>query len=439
MTDDAPRRRPSGLTATARSLTPRESDDLLRALIEETPLAIYAKDRAQRFVLSNRQHANLIARPPEEILGRTDAALFGDESSAVDAVTHEVLASGEHRSLEFELSLEGGRHTFLETVFPLHGAAGDVVGVGGFAADITARRALELALQERARELEATVAELRATQDQLVQQQKMAALGGMVAGMAHEVSSPLGAALTAATVFEGALQELEASFHEQRLSRAKMTAALERMRHGAGLTVRNIERAAKLLQSFKQVAADRAQVQTRPAMLGEWLDEVIVSLSPTAKQHGVRLVAEVDAPRRVSFAASELQQVVTNLVLNAVVHGYADDVGAPAPPGDRRVEVSLVAADEGVTLTVRDHGRGMSDDVAARAFDPFFTTRRGRGGTGLGLHIAFNIVRRTLKGRIDLVATPAGARFAIRMPMALPADAAERPADLAVIPPAGTR
>lgn len=417
MTDDAPRRRPSGLTATARSLTPRESDDLLRALIEETPLAIYAKDRAQRFVLSNRQHANLIARPPEEILGRTDAALFGDESSAIDAVTHEVLASGEHRSLEFELSLEGGRHTFLETVFPLHGAAGDVVGVGGFAADITARRALELALQERARELEATVAELRATQDQLVQQQKMAALGGMVAGMAHEVSSPLGAALTAATVFEGALQELEASFHEQRLSRAKMTAALERMRHGAGLTVRNIERAAKLLQSFKQVAADRAQVQTRPAMLGEWLDEVIVSLSPTAKQHGVRLVAEVDAPRRVSFAASELQQVVTNLVLNAVVHGYADDAGAPAPPGDRRVEVSLVAADDGVHLTVRDHGRGMSDDVAARAFDPFFTTRRGRGGTGLGLHITWTLVTERFGGRIEFDAAPGqGARFRVSLP-----------------------
>jgi PAS domain S-box-containing protein len=417
MPNSLPRPRRAGRTATARSLSPDESDDLLRALIDETPLAIYAKDRAQRFVLSNRQHAALIARPPEEILGRTDAALFGDESTAVDAMTQEVLAHDRAGSLEFELTLEGGRHTFLETVFPLHDPAGAVVGVGGFAADITARRALEVALAERAQQLEDTISELRAAQAQLVQQQKMAALGGLVAGVAHEVSSPLGAALTAATVVDGALQELDAAFQSQRLSRSQLAAALERMRHGAALTVRNIERAARLLQSFKQVAVDRAHVQMRPAMLSEWLDEVVVSLSPMARQHRVQLVTEALAAQRVSFAASELQQVLTNLVVNAIVHGYGDDPQAPAPTGERRVEVSLVASDDGVLLTVRDQGRGMSEDVAARAFDPFFTTRRGRGGTGLGLHITWTLVTERFGGRIEIETAPGqGTCFHVKLP-----------------------
>ena len=409
-------------TAITAALSAEQARELLRAIIEETPLAIYAKDTGHRFLLSNRQHASLTARPSEEILGRTDAELFGEEGAVVDAASGRVLETGEHATHEFELTLADGAHTFLETIFPLAGDDGRVLGIGGIAADITSRRRLELALAERARELETTLAALRAAQEQLVRQQKMAALGGLVAGVAHEVSSPLGVALTASSLFEGYISELEGAFAERRLSRRSMTESLDRMRQAAVLTVRNLERSAKLLHAFKQVAVDRAQFLLREGFLGAWLDEVVTSLSPTMRQHGVRVEVTVDAPRPVVFAASELQQVVTNLLVNAAVHGFDDDDAAapghaPPPPRERVVRVSLRALERGVELVVADNGRGMTAAVAARVFDPFFTTRRGRGGTGLGLHVTHALVTETFQGCLAVETEPGGgARFVVAIP-----------------------
>jgi len=409
-------------TAISVGLTPEQGRELLRALIEETPLAIYAKDMDHRFLLSNRQHALLTGRPTSEILGRTDLELFGEEAAQVESVTRHVLESGEHSAQEFDLTLnDGEQHAFLETIFPLFDDQGTPVGLGGFAADITARRKLEVALSDRARELEQALADLRATQAELVQQQKMAALGNLVAGVAHEVSSPLGVAMTASTVFDETLTELESAFNERRLTRTSMTAAVERLRKATTLTVRNLERAAKLVQSFKQVAADRSQFVLRQALLADWLEEVVTSLSPVTHRHGLRIETRVDAPTPIAFAASELQQVVTNLVVNASVHAFGEgrDPGESVEGAhpDGWIRVALTASEAGLEVEVADNGVGMTPEVAARVYDPFFTTRRGRGGTGLGLHITFTLVTETFGGRLALETAPGeGARFVATLP-----------------------
>lgn len=409
-------------TAISAGLTPEQGRELLRALIEETPLAIYAKDMDHRFLLSNRQHATLTGRPTSEILGRTDLELFGDEAAQVEAVTRHVLESGEHSAQEFDLTLaDGEQHAFLETIFPLFDDQGTPIGLGGFAADITARRKLEVALSERARELEQALADLRATQAELVQQQKMAALGNLVAGVSHEVSSPLGVAMTASTVFDETLTELESAFNERRLTRTSMTAAVERLRKATTLTVRNLERAAKLVQSFKQVAADRSQFVLRQALLADWLEEVVTSLSPVTRKQGLCIETHVDAPTLIAFAASELQQIVTNLVVNASVHAFGEggDPGESVEGAhpDRWIRVALTASEAGLEVEVADNGVGMTPEVAARVYDPFFTTRRGRGGTGLGLHITFTLVTETFGGRLALETAPGeGARFVATLP-----------------------
>jgi PAS domain S-box-containing protein len=410
-------------TVVSSRLSSEATAQLLRALIEETPLAIYAKDRDHRFVLSNRQHATLIARPAVEILDHTDRDLFGPEAEAVEASTEQVFGSGEHSSQEFNLTLSDGEHTFLETIFPLVDEEGRRVGVGGIAADITARRRLEDALEERARQLETALNELRETQALLVRQQKMAALGGLVAGVAHEVSSPLGVALTAATALAESLQGLEAATSDRSLTRASMNKLLEHMQRASSLTVRNLERAANLLQSFKQVAVDRTQRQLRSTPLQPWLEDVVLSLSPTTRQAGVRLLTSVDPGLVPTFAASELQQIVTNLVVNAAVHAFADEAGVGEAPSvarpieERRVLLDVGVDAHGLRLTVEDNGRGILPEVLPRVFDPFYTTRRGTGGTGLGLHITFTLVTETFGGRIDVTSEVGhGARFEVLLP-----------------------
>lgn len=154
--------------------SPGISRELLLSLLQETPLVIYAKAADHRFILSNRQHANLLQREVHEIVGCTDVELFGAEALVVESLTERVLASGDPHVGEIELTLADGKRTFLETIFPLRDAEGALLGVGGIAADITARRSLEQELTRRADELEATMAELRRTQSRLLEQQRVA-------------------------------------------------------------------------------------------------------------------------------------------------------------------------------------------------------------------------------------------------------------------------
>jgi signal transduction histidine kinase len=296
----------------------------------------------------------------------------------------------------------------------------------------------ERALRRAKEEADRTLAELRQTQSDLIQAEKLASLGQLVAGVAHEINTPLGIALTTATLVRDETRDFGEVAKTGQLSRSRLSHFVERMQEGSHLLTANLARAADLVHSFKQVAVDRVSDEHRRFALREWLGELLRSLGPLLRRGGHHLELEVlepearDPQARDGFEGGELEvdthpgalaQVITNLVKNAVVHAFAD-----GQPGRIVVAVSQVAAPPGalaqgalaqgglaqgtlaqgglpqegawVRLEVRDDGRGIAAADRERIFDPFFTTARHRGSSGLGMHIVYNLVTGQLQGRI---------------------------------------
>jgi signal transduction histidine kinase len=286
------------------------------------------------------------------------------------------------------------------------------------------RRAADVALREAAENLERrnealtrTLDELRATQDELVRHEKLASLGGLVAGIAHEINTPLGICVTATSHVQGELAKWHRWYTAGEMDKAKFEAMLSELDVAMRILERNTRRGAELVQSFKQIAVDQSSGHRRVFDLAEYLDEILLSLRPKLKPFQGKV--ELDCPRgvRMDSYPGAVSQVVTNLVMNALLHAFEGRA-----PGT----ISLLVEDEGdtVALAVADDGVGMARADLHRFFDPFFTTRRGSGGTGLGAHIVFNLATRVLGGTIQVASEPgAGLRVQLRIPKVLPTSA----------------
>ncbi|WP_193227719.1 sensor histidine kinase [Aureimonas psammosilenae] len=304
--------------------------------------------------------------------------------------------------------------TFNPEAGPLAGSArSDEIG---HMAEATNRFLFELnkregALRREKERTEETLRELRRTQRELIQSEKLASLGQLVAGVAHEINTPLGIALTTATVMRDELQSFSQGVGEGRVSRAAFDRFVERLRDGIRLTTANLERSAQLVVSFKQVAADRASGERRKFDLKGFLDDLFISLRPLGKRFGHTILVECGEGIEMDSYPGALAQVLTNLVTNAYNHAFEATGG-----GTIRIEAARSDGDR-VTLLFRDDGRGIDPANRTRIFDPFFTTGRAQGSTGLGLHIVFSLVTGTLGGTIEVESAPGeGTCFAIQLP-----------------------
>ncbi|MQP64423.1 GAF domain-containing protein [Niveispirillum sp. SYP-B3756] len=268
--------------------------------------------------------------------------------------------------------------------------------------------------------VDSTLSELRLTQNRLVQQEKHASLGQLVAGVAHEINTPLGVAFTLATHLEEEREQVADTFQAGALTRVSMNQFLEKLQEGLRIMTGNLQRAAELVRSFKQVSADRSSEATRTLDLAAYLADVVRSLDPMLRESRVKVAIDAQPGLMLTTMPGLLSQVVTNLVQNAVVHGFA---GVEAP------QILIAAGRAGMdrlAIAITDNGIGMSAEVQAKAFDPFFTTRRDSGGTGLGLHIVHNLVTGALGGDIDLASIPGhGTRFLIHLPINPPLSVGE--------------
>jgi signal transduction histidine kinase len=281
-----------------------------------------------------------------------------------------------------------------------------------FRENAIAKRETEDELRSSKEKAEGALLELRAAQQDLIDAERLAALGGLVAGVAHEVNNPIGISLTVASTLARRTETFEADLKsETQLRRSQLEDFVRNSRDATQQLVANLHRAAELIQSFKQVAVDRSHVERRQFMLREATDQIITSLRPVLKKATIALSVDVPDGLVINGYPGSYGQILTNLFLNAVNHAFADG---------RSGTIAISARPRGqddVEIIFADNGAGMTPDVQRQAFDPFFTTRRSEGGTGLGLHIVYNLVTQQLGGRMMLDSRLGqGTTFRIIMP-----------------------
>jgi len=268
-------------------------------------------------------------------------------------------------------------------------------------------------LQEANRRLLEAIDELHRTQSELIESEKMASLGRLVAGVAHEVNTPLGVGVTAISFLSAQLRAIQNAL-ERGLSAGEVRTLLASAQAAGTMAENNLLRAAELIRSFKQVAVDQATGDIRTINLQAYLDGILKSLHPALRKTNHQVLVDCSPIIEVSTRPDALYQIVSNLVMNSLLHAFPDkDAGT--------IRISVLPQDQQLTLRYEDDGVGMDAHVADRVFEPFFTTKRGRGGTGLGMLVAFNLVTQALGGRISLITQPGkGVRFDIVLPSMAP-------------------
>jgi signal transduction histidine kinase len=277
-----------------------------------------------------------------------------------------------------------------------------------------------LELEERQCELEQAngrlgemLDELQRTQGELVEAEKMASLGRLVAGVAHEVNTPLGVGVTAVSYLRSQVAALKTSL-AGRIDPAEAERLCAPIEQAAAMTETNLQRAAALVKTFKQVAVDQVNPVLRRFVVRDYLESSLQSLRPKLRQGGHEVVLHCEAGIEMTGRPDALYQVVANLVMNSLLHAFPE-----GHAGHLTLEVALV--DGQLRLVYADDGIGMPPEVAARVFEPFFTTRRHAGGTGLGMHIVYNLVTQALGGKISCATAPGeGVRFTIIIPQTSP-------------------
>lgn len=253
------------------------------------------------------------------------------------------------------------------------------------------------------------------TQRYLIQTERLAALGGLVAGVAHEISSPIGTSLTVASTLAHRTTGFADQIASGKVRRALLVEYADGCRSAADQLVANLQRAGGLVQSFKQVAVDRSSDDRRTFDLKLATEQVIASLRPRLVKSHSSVVVEIPFDITLDSYPGAYGQVLTNLTFNAVTHGFSD-----RPSGQMLVKARRLAMHQ-VEITFSDDGSGIPEDVQRRVFDPFFTTRRAQGSTGLGLSIVYNLVTQQLGGRITLVSAPGkGTTVCMTLPLTAP-------------------
>ena len=272
-------------------------------------------------------------------------------------------------------------------------------------------------LEQANQELRLTLVNLKTAKDQLVQSEKLAALGALVAGVAHELNTPIGNGLTVASSLQYRVREFEALMGAG-MKRSDLTAFVEDTRQASDILTRNLARAGALITSFKQVAVDQTSSQRRPFAVALLVSEILLTLSPSIRKSGCTVTTEIDDALQMDSFPGPLGQVITNLINNAIVHGYRE-----MPCGPIAISAQYSGPDQ-LRLEVSDSGHGIPKSDLTHVFEPFFTTRMGQVGSGLGLHIVHNIVTSVLGGQITVHSEAGhGAAFTLVLPTSAPGQA----------------
>ncbi|GAK59776.1 multi-sensor signal transduction histidine kinase [Candidatus Vecturithrix granuli] len=254
---------------------------------------------------------------------------------------------------------------------------------------------------------------LKETQDQLIQAEKMAALGGLVAGIAHEINTPIGIGVTAVSYLEQKTQEFEKKYERGQMNRSDLEKYVKIAKEATIMILKNLWRAADQIQSFKQVAIDQTCDEQRRFKLKACIDDLLLSLHPKLSKTQHTITVHCPEDLELTSYPGVFSQILTNLILNSLSHGFEQKAQGT-------MMLQITCDHNMLRLQYSDDGCGMAAETRLRIFEPFYTTKRGQGGTGLGLHIVYNLVTQQLGGRIECESTPGiGTTFHIQIPIHL--------------------
>jgi PAS domain S-box-containing protein len=412
----------------------RESEAKFMGLFQQSPTpSVLARRSDGLFIEVNDAWLRQFGYVRSEVVGRTSRELNLWVNPEERAVMIEALA--EHESvdgMEIQHRHRDG-HVITGLTFVRHFQSGSEKLLIYALLDITRQREieqevrdinqqLERRVQARTekleianRELNTALASLQTMQSELVRSEKMAALGSLVAGIAHELNTPIGNCVTVGSTLQEQAQELTQCFQRGDMRRSMMQTFIENFIWGTDILMSSLTRASELIGSFKRVAVDQSSDQRRTFDLQKTLQGVCLTLEPMFKNTPFTLSTDVEADIAMDSYPGGLGQLVTNFISNALQHGFE---------GRDRGQMTLRASMSGpgqVTLHFIDDGVGMTEDTRKRVFDPFFTTKLGQGGSGLGMNIAYNIVHDVLGGSIEVQsAAGQGTRIMVVLPCVAP-------------------
>lgn len=264
----------------------------------------------------------------------------------------------------------------------------------------------QVALNKTLRE---TMDNLQSAQGQLVESEKMASLGGLVAGIAHEVNTPLGISVTAASLLQDNMRKGLDDYRNTKLTASQLEVLLESGVDAVDLVMSNVQRAAELIAGFKLVAVDQTSFDRREIPFKSYLDDVVRSVRPALRHLELSIEVDCDPALILDTFPGAWSQIVTNLLMNTSVHGFEEGASG-------QVRIHVDSEGDELKILYTDTGKGIAEEVRAKIFNPFFTTRRGKGGSGLGMHIVSNLIHNAFSGSIRCLDSDKGASFLIRLP-----------------------
>lgn len=268
------------------------------------------------------------------------------------------------------------------------------------------------ALESKNKELEKTLDDLHATQEKLIESKKIASLAELVSGIAHEINTPLGIAITAVSHLDSECNKMQEEFDSNTLKRKGMGSYLEKISESTNLTMRNLERASALVEVFKQISLDQYSTETKPVDLADLIQTIRQSFSNRFEQQRIDCLLSYEGDCTLNSHPDALIEVFTHILNNALEHAFLPD------QVDKKIILSLIRDENHLTINYGDNGRGISEEDMASIFNPFYTTARSGGHVGLGLSIVYNLVTQKLQGDITCESDPPnGLRFTILLPL----------------------
>ncbi|MFT5297381.1 MAG: signal transduction histidine kinase [Colwellia sp.] len=250
-------------------------------------------------------------------------------------------------------------------------------------------------LEQKNHDLNHVIEQLKTTQEELIQKEKMASLGGLVAGIAHEINTPLGICVTGVSHLQEEYKIIKQSVDNSTLTEVKLMNFFEDIEEVLAILATNTQRGASLVNSFKQVAVDQSSDEIRNINVLQYIDEITLSLRPKLKRTNITIDVECDSKLFINVNAGAISQIFSNLILNSVNHGFDENAKG-------KVLIEVYEKNTSIIIRYRDDGMGIDNEALKLLFEPFYTTKRGEGGSGLGTHLIYNLVTGSLKGKITV-------------------------------------